>query len=136
MIYWKSSSFKALQKAWYQLLKDAGFQDAEKNIGDEMELKQHAAYPLRHLKSDLDRQSKEEYFNLLSQNIQDTEFVNEVDETVLVLYSDGKKIKEICAYLNEIGEQRCRAAIRFIIRRYEMKWGMKTYTPRQLNRKR
>ena len=135
MAFWKSANFKALKDAWYERLKEDGFQDAEKEVGDSMELKQRSGAPFRHAKSELDRKSKEEYFTLLAQHIHESEFRNDIDQLILTWYANGLKIKEICQQLIALDEYRCRNTIRFTIRRYEARWGIRAYNRRQLNLK-
>lgn len=134
MTFWKSQHFKALQKDWYKRLEDLGFRDAEKIVGDELVLRQCAAHMYKDT-DELSRQHKADYYNILSQQVHHATFSNNVDQLILSLYADGKKIKAICDELEKIGERRCRGTIRYTIRKYEMSWGMKEYTPQQLNRK-
>ena len=157
MTYWKSSEFKELQQAWYQKLAEHGFDDVETMVGDELLLRQHAAEAYRSLRlikrkiyrsdegdivriarTELNwtaRHAKEDYFRIISSMAQTSEFKNEVDRIVIVRFAEGKKACEICEELKQRGTPRYRHAIRFIVRRYEMQWGLKKYTPRQLGKK-
>lgn len=135
MTYWKTKSFRETQKEWYAALEKHGFMDAEKDVCGEMSLRQWAVSPYRHAKSVVEREAKELYFTILAQNICVAKFRNKIDEHILVMYSVGHKIKEICIELEKIGERRARNTIRFIIRRYEMEWGVRAYNRKQLNLK-
>lgn len=135
MTFWKTKEFMGIQQEWYRALEKHGFIDAEKKIGGEMELKQSASAPYRHIKRLLDIQTKEDYYTRIAQNVHEAKFRNKVDQHIMVLHSLGYRIKDICAELVLIGEKRCRDTIRYVIRRYEMAWGMRIYTRRQLNRK-
>jgi hypothetical protein len=132
--FWKTPSFKALQRAWYARLEKEGFRDAEEQIGGEFVLKQIAAHPYRGM-DHLAIQTKEAYYRLLGLQIQNGEFANEVDRLIVTMFAEGHKIKRIHEALVKQGTQRSRGTIRFTIRKYEMKWGLREYTPKQLNKK-
>ena len=134
MSYWKSPHFRTLQKIWYQRLEETGFQDHERFVGNNSELIQFSVNAYKSM-DQTRRENKAAYFNLLSQNLHYAEFASKVDELILTWYADGKKIKVICEELERLGERRCRGTIRYTIRKYEMKWGMRQYTPKQLNQK-
>jgi hypothetical protein len=78
---------------------------------------------------------KEAYFRIIASHAHAQPFRNETHRLILMRYAEGAMIKVIVAELQEIGQYRCRNSVTFIIRRYEMEWGLKEYTPRQLNRK-
>lgn len=134
MTFWESKSFKALQRAWYQRLKDEGFEDAEELIGTKLVLRQSAAHPYRG-QDHMGIQIKEAYYHFLSQQIETAEFENDVDKLILIRHAEGRKICHIVAELEELGMGRARDTVRFRIRVYEMKWGIKQYTPKQLHQK-
>lgn len=134
MTFWKSPKFKALQEAWYQRLAASGFQDVEEMIGFDMVLRQTAHHAYRGT-DDLMRDSKADYYHLVSQKVQETEFESDVDKLILTRHAEGKKHVHICRELELLGLARNRKTIRYRIRIYEMQWGLRTYTPRQLNRR-
>jgi hypothetical protein len=80
---------------------------------------------------------KEEYFRCMSQKALDenTFFRNETDKHILIRYSEGAKIKVIMEELSKLGMNKARDSIRYIVRRYEMAWGLKHYSPKQLHKK-
>ncbi len=134
MTFWKTPSFIELQRAWYQRLEKEGFQDAEQLVGDQLVLKQIAAHPYRN-EDQLGRTIKEAYFRLLGQEIQKAIFKSEVDRLILTMFADGHTYRAICRALDNLGTPRHRKTVRFTIRKYEMAWGLREYTPQQLNRK-
>jgi hypothetical protein len=121
------------QRYWNRKLSEAGFRDAEEVIGGEHVLKQTAEHPYRGT-DDLTRQTKAAYYRLLAQQSHDTEFANEAHKLILTMYAEGSKIRDICAALEAQGMCRCRGSIRFIIRKYEMQWGLRQYSLKQLNK--
>lgn len=129
MTFWKSPAFKALQAEWYQRLEAEGFKDAEEFDGEEVRLKDYSLGRKREIIMRLQRQR---YFAVISEYVQQTQFESIVDEIILTWYADGRKIKHICEELKRQGQSRCRETIRFTIRRYEMQWGIKQYSPKQL----
>src|SRR6185312_4267324 len=84
------------------------------------------------------RDAKIDYFHVISGwvNDPDTIFRSKADRMIMEMYANGIKKKDIFSSLKEAGFPKSLAAIRFIIRRYEEKWGITTYTMEQLNRKR
>lgn len=130
MTFWKAAHFKELTKEWYKRLKEDGFQDIEQ---DERYLKENS-YKAYQGADEITRDTKLLYFTLLTHHIGRAEFKTEVDRIVLLMRSEGAKIKSICDYLSSIGESRTRVTVRIIIRRYEMAWGMREYTSNQLGR--
>lgn len=127
---------RELQKHWYKILEESGFEDIERVVGGELVLKQYAAHNLWD-SHPLDREMEEEYFRIVSHHTNDetTAFRNQVDKMILQMYSDGVKIKDIVQSLETNGVPRNRASVRYIIRRYEVAWNIKQYSPRQLNKK-
>lgn len=136
MTYWKTAHFKAMQQAWYAKLKCEGFEDAEEIVGGELLLKQIAAHPYRG-QDELGIMTKETYYRVLGQKLEETRdsFRSDVDRLILTSFAMGTKIQRIIEILEREGVTRCRGTIRFTIRKYEMAWGLREYTPKQLNRK-
>lgn len=132
MPYWRDQEFKALQRSWYERLIKEGFRDAEESIGDDMRLKHSADHALVDVCSVV-YESRQDYFKLLAQYAADEDFRSEVDEYIMVCYAGGTKIKDILQGLANSGEIRCRETIRFTVRRYEAKWGLKVWSRKELN---
>lgn len=147
MSFWKNPEFKALQKLWYQRIKDAGFEDAERLVDGEPILKKTSGHQgLVFFTDDLEEmlqkevaasskeESKASYYNFMAQKVQETVFTSAIDRLILEGHSEGKHIRHICEDLRKAGEPRGRNTVRFRIRIYEMRWGLRQYTPKQLNR--
>lgn len=134
MTFWKKPEFKALQKQWYQRIKEAGFEDAEEMMDGEPVLKQTAAHNFCSL-DELTRDSKEAYYVFVAQKVEETIFPSHVDKIILSGVASGKRISHIVQDLQNHGTPRCRFTVRVKIRTYEMKWGIRKYTAKQLNRK-
>lgn len=134
MAFWKTSSFKLLQLSWYQRLEKEGFQDAEKMVNDELVLKQNAEYVYRKVDS-LGVASKEAYYFLLGKCVHNSEFESEADRLIMVMFAQGSALKLIGQALKKQGMPRCRLTIRVTIRKYEMIWGLREYTRKQLNKR-
>lgn len=132
LTYWKKQDFKALQKTWYQRLEEAGFRDIECIVEGKYVLKANS-FHIHKGEDPLILENKRIYFILISQRFEGESFGSEVDRLILFMYSNGKRIKEICEALARKGESRCRRTVRVIIRRYEMKWGLRKYSRKELN---
>ncbi len=132
MTFWLTPHFKALQKAWYERLKAEGFEDAEELLGGDLRLREATDRAYRAL-DDLSRSAKEEYYSVLSQKVQEETFSSPIDQFILELFSEGKKIKHICETLRSLGLGRSRGTIRFRIRVYEVKWGLREYSDKEMN---
>ena len=131
MTKWNTPEFKQLQKEWYQRLDDEGFQDAEVLIDGELVLQQRASNVYRG-SPQIQRESKEAYFRLLGQLVHKAKFDRKIDKTVLMAYAAGDRITVIVRDLKKEGTPRNRTAVRFIIRKYKMRWGLEEYTNKQL----
>ncbi len=103
-------------------------------MGDDLVLKQSASSPYKG-SDELSRENKGAYFNLISELVQTREFDNDVDKMIMGWHAEGKKIKDICKYLEWLGDSRARTTVRFTIRKYEMQWKIRIYTDKQLNKK-
>lgn len=85
----------------------------------------------------LSRELKEEYYRVLSQKANDesTFFKLQIHRFILIRYAEGASIKMICEELDALEEPRHRGSVRFIIRRYEMIWGFRVYTHKELHKR-
>lgn len=131
MEFWKKPSFLALQKAWYQRLKDDGFSDIEHPSGTS--LKRPTGADSKYRQDTTTREGKEAYFRLMAHLVNQEKFVKEIDQVVMTLHANGAKIVDIQSALEKIGLTRTRGAIRFRIRKFEMRWGIKFYDKKGLN---
>ena len=130
---WSSPEFRALQRAWYERLAAEGFDDIEEIVNGKLVLKQSAAHPYRGA-DELSRESKAQYYCFMADKVQREQFDSIVDWVIIFAHAHGKKIKHICKKLEILGIARARDTVRYRIRIYEMKWGLRSYTPRQLHR--
>jgi hypothetical protein len=125
----ETEQFKKQQREWYERLKETGFRDIEVLIGNEQKLMQYSR-PYR----DVD---KLEYYQTLTHHFFQEKFENETHKWIMLWRSDGWKIREISERLKmmELSPSH-RETVRYIIRRYEVKWNIKQYKPSQLSSKR
>ncbi len=130
----KRDEFIKLQKEWYRKLEESGFKDIEKIQGEELILVQSASYCYKRT-NPLSRSLKEEYFRWIAQEAhdKDTVYRNEVDRYILIRHAEGARVKAIVEELELNNMARDRQSVRFIIRRYEMEWGLRHYDHKQLH---
>lgn len=100
-------------------------------------MKQHSLKETSSEIPEVIRRSKEDYYAVLSQMAEDesTVFKNDAHKHILRKIARGISATQIVKELISLKMPRNRDSIRFIVRRYEMEWGIRTYTPRQLNKK-
>lgn len=155
----KIKGFKELQEIWYAKLATVGFVDIEKDgqlltsasypyrhIGSKT---QKASYPYRHVGSE-DAKSitsnyfqrldafyrvlgaKQLYFEMISSRVQVEKFDCDADEIIMRRTAEGAQIKAISEELKVLGHKNERKTIRYVIRKYEHRWNIKTWKPEQL----
>lgn len=128
MRFWERPDFIALQRQWYAHAQASGFDDAEELIGTEPRLKQTSCLTRNAEMVD----QREEYYALLSQKVRGADFSRDVDRIIMEMRADGAKITHICDELRRQGVCRDRRTVRLRIRVYEVQWGLRSYTPKQL----
>ncbi len=133
-MFWKTKHFKLQAKIWNQKLEEVGFVDAEVELKGDRALKQKATNAYRQA-TELERESRLGYYRLLGHLASNTQFQNELEELVMLRHADGATIKEIVQEINSKGLSFHRQTIRHIIRRWQMKWGVKTWSLKQMNLK-
>lgn len=79
------------------------------------------------------RENKSDYYSLIMFYTENEKFTAEVDHVVMLRHAAGFRIQDICRELSFRGYPRHRQTVRFIIRHYENKWGVRKWTPIQLN---
>jgi hypothetical protein len=141
MRYFETPSFRALQQAWYQRLEEEGFRDAEEIVAGEMVLRQNAEHPLAG-KDALEITQRSDYYRALSAQVELEEFDSEIDRIVMTMIADGQRIQRVVETLTFMSErrppcflsktQRARNTVRFIIRKYEQRWGIREHAPHEL----
>jgi hypothetical protein len=139
--YWQTAFFKKLQQAWYAKLEASGFVDAEEQVQGEMVLRQSATPHSFRDGTATEVTARAEYYQVLGEMVEAFEFDSEIDRTILTMFAEGAKIRSICEALSRgipslrQRRRRCRGTVRFTIRKYEMQWGLRKYSPRELNQR-
>ena len=133
--FYNSSEFKKLQKQWYAKLKDSGFVDAE-TVGlpaapDGM-LTQRSSNAYK--QADLSVIAiKAEYFSMVAECVEKEQWDDATYEFILRNHADGKShLAIVRLFAKEKGDTIHRQTVRYVIRRYLNKWGIKYYSPDQL----
>lgn len=123
-----------LQETWYKKLEDLGFKDIEKKKGDDWVLSEGSSRLYERL-DPLSLKIREEYYEWLYRVVssEQTIFRNDVDRFILCRHAEGIRIKQMVAELLSRGTPRNRNSVRFIIRRYELAWGLKRWNLKELN---
>lgn len=134
MDFWRTRKFKTLYKEWNKKLELSGFTDAEIDLKDDRTLKQRATNCYRQA-SELERESRLEYYSFLGYLAHNTKFPNELEKYIMARHSEGATIKEIVNEVNSMGGPKHRCTVRYIIRRWQVKWGIKSWSLRQLHLK-
>ena len=135
MTSWTSRAFRELQRQWYQRLAAEGFQDIERLVNGEPELKQTALCAA-------DSEDRETYYRLLRQHVSKAKFESEIEATIMDFHAEGATIKEICQSLQSLSPRRPprfraptrrnRNTVRYIIRRWEAEWGLRDWDQKAL----
>lgn len=133
-VFWKTKKFKALAKHWNKVLTDVGFEDAEIELKEDRALKQRASNSYRQA-SQVERESRLQYYILLGRLVNTTIFSSEIEKKVMASYADGISIKEITEDLTSQQVAIHRRTVGYIIRRWQAKWGIKNWNLKQLNLK-
>lgn len=132
--FWRSRKFKVSLQEWNKKLEDIGFEDAEVELKGDRALKQRATNCYKQA-SELERESRLEYFTFIGHLANNTKFPDEVEEFVMLKHSEGFSIAEIVAELSDINRPRHRHTVGFIIKRWQTKWGVRSWSLRQMNLK-
>lgn len=130
----KKQELKQLLQYWDEILKATGFQDIERTIGGERVLIQYSSNVYRQAE-EVVRESKISYFEQVSEKVNEHQFEDSIEQTIMSLIGEGSRIKEIVDLLNKKGISIHRQTVRFIIRRYETQWGIKIWRNKQMNLK-
>jgi hypothetical protein len=126
-----SRAFLDLQHEWDEILRRDGFVDIEK----EGHLKQSAAAAYRNCGSvPLESECKFAYFMLLEEWLQkEKDFACDSDRLIMHFTASGWTIQEISQELKRLEKPKHnRDTIRYIRRRYEHKWGIRSWKPQQM----
>lgn len=134
--FWRKKTFKVLLIEWNKKLEQSGFEDAEVELKEDRALKQRSTNSYRQA-DQLERESRLEYYSFLGHLAHSTIFPNELEKFVMLRHSEGALINEIADELLIKGLSQCknRWRVRHIIRRWQMKWGIKSWSLQQMNLK-
>jgi hypothetical protein len=133
--FWGKSKFKKLQNEWYRKLEESGFKDAEIILSDQNDwpaLKQRSMNVYRQA-PDVVRENKTLYFTLLGIHASAEVFDDHIKQFIMFKRAEGNQIQEISKELQARGERSHRQTIRYVIRFYENKWGVRKWTQKQLS---
>jgi hypothetical protein len=134
MAFWRTKKFKELNEHWNGILKNSGFVDSEVETKGGMSLKQRSTNAYRQASS-LERDSRLEYYLYVGHKAQNTHFDNALEELILKMHAGGSLIKEIADEIKNRNDSLDRRTIRFIIRRWQMRWGIRRWNHRQVGLK-
>ena len=116
-------------------LEEHGLCDIEKTVGGDRVLIQFSTDAYRRAtRTTVD--AKEDYYRVLGRFVDQHEFDDDIEKLIMVRAAEGSKIRETVETLIKIGQYRCRGTIRFVIRRYELKWRIRKWTAQQIRLKR
>lgn len=132
--FWRTKGFKQLSGHWNKKLEATGFCDAEIELKGDRALRQRATNSYRQA-TQLERDSRIEYYSFLGHLANNTIFPNELERTIMLRHSEGAQIKEIVKEINAKGIARERKTVKYIIRRWQNKWGIRSWSLRQMNLK-
>ena len=127
MKFWQTKEFKSLQSEWYSRLAASGFVDVERKIGEEDALIQNSANVYRQAPAVI-RDAKQEYFLTIAKNAAEEVFDKESDFIIMTKHGEGLSIEEITDILQAKKLKCHRQTVRYVIRRYEMRWNIKEYS--------
>ena len=119
-------AFARLQEKWYVKLKKSGFEDAEELIGSEWHLKTNSSSHCRFLSEEV-REARQAYFSALGECVNTETFDCSKDEYIMRRLAEGIQNNQIAAELIAQGIKCHRQSLCYIIRKYEMRWGIKSY---------
>jgi hypothetical protein len=130
--FWRTKKFKTLTVVWNKKLEASGFHDAEIELKGDRALKQRATNSYRQA-SELERESRLEYYCFLGYLAHNTIFVDEIEKFIMIRHSEGAEDKEIVEELKNMGVSRHRQTVSYVIKRWQVKWGVKNWSLRQRN---
>ena len=132
--FWRRKTFKVTLQIWNKKLEKSGFIDAEVELKGDRALKQRATNSYRQA-SELERDTRLEYYCFLGYLANNTIFPNELEKFIMLKHADGHTIREIVDMARLNGISVFRKTVMHIIRRWQMKWGIRSWSLRQMNLK-
>lgn len=143
--FWTSKAFKELNRDWDRRLANAGFEDAEEYGTSKRFLKEYSNDRFLRRgrggqeKTKLTVEASYRYFQAITEFVaKEEEFSDEFDKLIMERTGEGKKIREISEELKNLlpldrkRSKYDRNTIRYVRRRYEHKWGLKTWKAEQM----
>lgn len=134
MQYYQTKKFKELNKKWNQKLQKTGFEDIEREVNGTRLIKQYASNWARNADQEI-IEAKSKYIDLLQQKVNEFIFEDRIEQFIMGNLSQGNKISEIVEELELAGIDIHRQTVRFIKRRYEVKWKIRKWTLKEQNLK-
>lgn len=114
--------FKRLLKIWDEKLRASGFIDIEQTKNGTRVLKKsgtHSRFERSHV---IVREAQANYYVLLHDKIQITQFKDEIDREILLLHADGMKQ---CEMKKKLSVKLSRSTIYKKLYKYLREWGLK-----------
>jgi hypothetical protein len=136
--FWKSKEFEALQREWDLKLLEDGFEDAERRVNGDVLLWKPADRACQDVNAaHVVREGRLEYFTLISQAAsEETGYEDYSDQLIMERTGEGRNSREISEELATLGMWKSnRNTIRHVRRRYENKWGIRSWKPEQMTPK-
>lgn len=130
--FWRNKKFKTLTVIWNKKLEESGFNDAEIELKGDRALKQRATNSYRQA-SELERESRLEYYSFLGYLAHNTKFKDGTEELIMIRNSEGIESTEIINELKQNGISIHKQTVNYIIKRWHTKWGIKSWSLRQRN---
>lgn len=133
--FWTSKEFQKLNEEWEQKLAESGFKDIEEQVGKDRLLIRNSGLPHRDEEEPgLCMMARQEYFLLLAELFQaEKEFKDESDRLIMERAAEGKTIADTSKELKQLGlPKHNRDTIRYVRRRYEHKWEIKAWKPKDM----
>jgi hypothetical protein len=138
--FWQTPAFKALESEWYAKLQQSGFADIERKPPNdasphpELVLRQNSANAFRQA-DQLARESRVAYFERVTELAAREPWINSADQLIMRRRGEGVLIKDIARELESLGLKCHRQTIRYVIRKFEVKWAIRKWKPEQLRSK-
>lgn len=127
--FYETERFKHLQAKWYKKLLLESPKKSKKLFESRSTLLEFSAL---HNNSPVTNDAKLKYCMLLSRRVRSEGFIKERDKIIMRARAEGIMIKDILVLLENKGIKCHRNTVRFIIRRYEVKWKIRKWKPQQL----
>lgn len=118
----ESPKFKELCEEWYKKLHESGFRDIENQAGEMFVLKESGtSRRFKHLDA-ITREARLQFYDLVSQYTEETDFPNDLERQIMVLYGQGMSQVMIQKTLKLQGH-RCK--IYYPLYRWLRRWGLR-----------